>query len=278
MADLQAVQEWALVLDSQDIPNQIRRTPEGDWTLFVDLPFADRARAALQAYYEENAPEIQVADVPEYGRTWFALVVAGLLIVFFFITTPWSSGNGWLGAGAADGGLIKGGAWWRTVTALTLHIDITHVLSNAAALALFGTAVFVSFGPGLGFWLILASGAVGNLINALAHPAAHSGVGASTAVFGAVGILAGAQFARHRWHGRPGSMWSPILAALLLFALLGTSEYADVLAHVWGLGVGLGLGLVAGRVVTEVPGRWAQWVLAGAAGCAVVGCWWLALR
>ena len=96
------------------------------------------------------------------------------------LTGERSQGAFWFVAGRADAKLILAGEFWRCVTALTLHADMPHVLGNAIFGTLFMGAVFRVLGPGLGGTLVLASGIVGNLVNAFLHGSAHSSVGAST--------------------------------------------------------------------------------------------------
>jgi rhomboid protease GluP len=45
-------------------------------------------------------------------------------------------------------------------------------------------------GPGVGLWLVLLAGTAGNALTAVAYGTQHNSVGASTAMFGAIGILA----------------------------------------------------------------------------------------
>ena len=83
------------------------------------------------------------------------------------------------------------GEWWRAVTALTLHLDQAHLLGNL----LFGVAIgFLAgraFGPGIAWASILAAAAVANYADMLISPSTHRAVGASTAVFAALGLLVG---------------------------------------------------------------------------------------
>src|SRR5438132_399884 len=76
-------------------------------------------------------------------------------------------------------------------------------------------------GPGLGTWLVLLAGAGGNALNAWVHVAHHTSIGASTAVFGALGILGGLQFGRLRGRRRA---WLALAATLALLALVGSDE------------------------------------------------------
>ena len=76
--------------------------------------------------------------------------------------------------------LILAGELWRAVTALTLHADHAHLLSNAIACALFLSVVCGALGAGVGSALVLLAGAGGNLANALLHGSHRVSVGAAT--------------------------------------------------------------------------------------------------
>jgi rhomboid protease GluP len=279
---LDQVREWALVLDAEDIPYHIAREPEGGWTLVVSPEDMARTAVALSAYHDENVALVSAAADPPpariRGAPYFGLVVSALLAGFFLVTGPRMGDAPWFARGAGNAEAFLAGETWRAVTALTLHADGGHILANALVGALFFGAVFGLFGPGVGLWLILLSGAGGNLINMWIRGPGYSGVGASTAVFGAVGILAGAQFARRRRPGVDrGRALVPVLAGLGLLLLLGSSPETDVLAHAFGFLVGVGIGFAARRAIRRPLGPVLQWSLAAAAIAAVVACWMLAL-
>jgi rhomboid protease GluP len=204
-------------------------------------------------------------------------VIAALLVGFFAVTGP-RGPNVWFDQGSASARPILSGEVWRTVTALTLHADLAHVLSNAIACLVFITAVAWWFGPGVGTWLVLLAGAGGNALTALAHGPSFNAVGASTAIFGALGILASRQFvARRQGRGSGHKGWVVIAASLALLGMLGTAPGSDVLAHVFGLLVGGLLGIGPALAQRRPLGRSSQWVLALAAGALVLACWRLAL-
>jgi rhomboid protease GluP len=164
------------------------------------------------------------------------------------------------------------------VTALTLHADLAHVLSNAIACLVFITAVGWWLGPGVGTWLVLLAGAGGNALTALAHGPSFNAVGASTAIFGALGILAARQFvARRRGRASGHKGWVVIAASLALLGMLGTAPGSDVLAHVFGLLVGGLVGIGPALAQHRPLGRSSQWALALAAGALVLACWRIAL-
>jgi membrane associated rhomboid family serine protease len=89
---------------------------------------------------------------------------------------------------------------------------------------------------------VVAAGAGGNILNALIRPPLHTSIGASTAVFAAIGLLAALQQRRGR---RSDGLhnWAPLAGGVMLLTFLGLSgEQTDVLAHVFGFLAGLGLG------------------------------------
>lgn len=272
--------EWALVLASAQIPHRVARDGPG-WVLLVPAAEAHQARAALAAYDEETRLEPDAA-IPEGAsfRLASAIGVAFgvLLLAFFAVTGPPVAGSRWFERGAAASWRIVGGEPWRAVTALTLHVDAVHVAGNAVAVAVLLPAVLQRLGPGGGLVLVLLAGTVANLAGAIAHGPRYVVVGASTATFGAVGILAAlrlfpaAAAARTRW--RP---WIVLVASLVLLAILGAGRGADLLGHALGLLAGGALGLAAGAALRRPPGPAVQWLLVVAAALAVVGCWWLAL-
>jgi rhomboid protease GluP len=272
--------EWAVVLAASGIPHWMRQRLDG-WALIVPPDDAGLALQTLAAYDRENARDGGAAGqaaAPAPPATIAGAVVALLLIGFFAITGPRAGASAWFQRGSADAARIVAGEWWRTVTALTLHADAPHLLGNAVSLGVLATAVCWYLGPGVGLWLLLLAGAGGNALTAVAHRADHVSVGASTAVFGALGVLTALRILGARRGGlSTRRSWVVIAASLALLALLGTGPHADVLAHLFGFLVGGGLGLLValgrGRVVPAPL----QWLLVVAAGAAMVGAWRLAL-
>src|SRR2546426_642461 len=167
---------------------------------------------------------------------------------------------------------------WALIVA-TLDADASHLLGNAAASVVLVGAVSRELGPGLGLWLVLLAGAGGNALTAVAHSAHHASVGASTAIFGAIGILATTRVVARGRSGRAARKpWVVLAACLALLALLGTSPDADILAHLFGLLVGGVLGLATGFALPSAPRPAVQWVLALAALGTLVVSWLCALQ
>jgi membrane associated rhomboid family serine protease len=187
-------------------------------------------------------------------------------------------GKDWFSAGAAQTGRIFAGEWYRVITALGLHADLGHLSSNLVAGSLFGFFASEVLGSGLAWLMILIAGSAGNAINAFFQPASHTSVGASTGIFGALGLLAVVALKyRSQWKGRL-RRWAPLAAGLMLLAFMGTAgERVDVGAHVAGFAAGGALG--AGVLVLGSPAVSRRLNLACAMGAFVVflGAWLIAL-
>ncbi len=277
------LEEWFLVLASQGIAAQVRRV-DAEFALEVAEADAERAREAIDRYERENPP----AEVPARPGLAAAGTAAGDaspgvwaalgLLAFFAVTGPRRAAVRWFDAGSADAARILDGELWRTVTALTLHADLLHAASNALFGAIFFAAACHLLGSGLALLLVLLAGAGGNLVNASFHGTAHVSVGASTAVFGAVGLLGGAGVVRRRRGGARGRRaWTPVAAGLGILAMLGASERTDLWAHLFGLGAGGVLGLACAVRLEAPPRRGVQALLGALAALALLYCWAVAL-
>jgi membrane associated rhomboid family serine protease len=280
-ADHNLAREWELVLLAQGLSPSVRQSA-GGVVLSVAEEEADRARAALLAYDNENP--LKLVDRPETASSASLLagsVVSGIFIlVMFCVTAVWVPTLSWIERGGADAYRILHGELWRTVTALTLHADVGHAVSNAVAAAIFFGMVSSLLGLGFGCSLVLLAGAGGNLANAFLHGSPHVSIGASTAVFGAVGVIGGLSMAKHRRRASSRRRaWLPIAAALALLGMLGTGgARVDVWAHLCGLLVGAVLGIAAASIAPRPPGFGIQWACGSAAVGVLIYSWTLAFR
>jgi len=279
-SDHNLAEEWELALVAQGLSPSLDRTRDG-FVLSVPEGEVERALVGLSAYERENPRELRARDEPAEPPDLVAgASIAGILLLFFFITVVWQPASQWFERGSADADRILLGELWRTVTALTLHANLAHALSNSIGITLFLGALSSFLGPGLSSALILLAGAGGNLANALVHGSAHVSVGASTSVFGAVGMLGGLGLARRGRKKVPRRRaWLPVAAALALLAMLGAGgERVDVMAHLFGFLFGGVLGLLFAFVTPRPPGLRIQWACGSAAAAVLIYCWALALR
>ncbi|MGE4544621.1 MAG: rhomboid family intramembrane serine protease [Pedobacter sp.] len=273
--------DWHLVLTSCGIDTRLQQVEDG-WHLAVPAPDLQRALYALRLYTEENRhwpPSPPTAT--SLDNAWVSACVLAALALFHNITRLHYPSLDikflpWLASGNAHVASIRSGQWWRLATALTLHSDALHLAGNILIGGVFIIRLCREVGSGTGWCLLLLAGVSGNYLNCLIQAPSHQSVGASTAVFGAIGILAALNARRHRL--RLTKRWTlPLAASLALLALLGTGgEHTDLLAHLFGFLCGLAAGWLLAPLPRPGPllNRW----LGIFAASFIVLAWWLALR
>ncbi len=237
--------EHALVLETVGVEFDIRHE-DGEYTILVAESDAARAREELHACIQENrGGSRRVLVFPHQAGVWtgvYGFVAVLLLVDVFEDHTLF--GINWAHAGRTHADLIQQGQWWRTVTALTLHADWAHLIGNIVVGGLFGLFAAQLLGSGLAWLSILIGGAAGNGINAWIQPAQHTSVGASTAVFSALGMVAAYVWTRRRH--MPASAfvrWAPLVSGIVLLGYFGAGGgRTDVVAHLAGFCCGLLLG------------------------------------
>ena len=266
--------EWGVVLTALAVPCSLREEPDG-WTVAVAPADVATALDALDAYDRENTERVErVVAAASRPLTFTGVYVALLLLALFAVSGPRAGRSAWFERGSADAARIAAGEWWRAVTALTLHADAPHVLGNAVAVALLVSVVCQAVGSGVGLWLVLLAGVIGNLAAALAQRGPHISVGASTAIFGALGILATLRVtAPIRVPLGARRPWVILAATLVLLVVFGVGPDVDVLGHLFGLLAGLGVGLLGAVIVRRPLPALLQWLLVLAAAAALAGAW-----
>ena len=276
---LAACEERALVLRAVGIVSEIAH--EGDsYVLYVPMEYERDALDHLNAFTRENVkPPPRPRPILHEGASGGVLAYFLVLVAIAWLASIDAFGQPWFDAGRMQAGRVADGEVWRTVTALTLHLDVAHLLSNLGFGSLFGYFCGQLLGPGTAWAAILLGGALGNLATALVQSPAHRAVGASTAVFAALGLLATSSLRLHMTTGQSWAYrWGPLIAAVALLGFTGTGgERTDVTAHATGFLAGALLGLVATRIDPVVlKSRRLQRVAALAAMTGVVGAWLIA--
>jgi membrane associated rhomboid family serine protease len=247
---------YRLVLDASGIPSRATRRPTG-WVM--EIPRTHRASAitAIRLYIKENAGAPPLKRLPASGglKTFSAGYVTAALVALNLALRSGFERNLFIQIYGADAAAILDGQLYRCVTALLFHADWAHLTANAVGLLVFGTAVAVAAGPGIGWLLILLCGAGGNLLTALWYGEGHISIGASTAVFASVGLCSAFTVVLHlRQKDGLRRAWLPMAAGLALLGFVGASPNADLLAHLFGFGCGLAIGvLFAWRIAKRLP-------------------------
>ena len=257
------VEELVLVLNARGVGVPLARAdgPEGPrWALFVEESDGPRAQAELDMYRRENSswPRRLAPYEPRSGAwTGSAWYVAILMVCFAFEGDPMGAWR----AGIADSTAILSGNLALAISALLLHADLLHLVGNLFFGALFGFLVGAEIGSGPAWLGILVAGGLGNALNALLYGAwlgiEHRSLGASTAVFGAVGILSVLEWARRK--GGADSGWRKLAPPVMAFVMLGlygaAGERTDVSAHALGLAAGALVGLALRPLRAHLKGR-----------------------
>jgi len=268
---------YSLILNSVGIGNRIITVDDG-FRIQVPSAMEDVALEAISRYHAENpvvrqeSTEHSLSRLPIKPISGFCIALL-LLVVHLAVTTS-SAPQDYTDVFGADSIRILQGEIYRCVTALLLHADAVHLVGNMVGIVLFGGAVSSVAGSGVGWMAILFCGILGNYLNAFAYDTRHLSIGASTSIFGAVGILSAFQAVRAK---RTGKGWKQAGLALGgglgLLAFLGTSARSDLGAHLLGFLVGGGIGAAYGRrnYGEKVPAL--QCVSGMVAAALVVGAW-----
>jgi len=276
--------EFSLMLEARGIEHEVQGTeipePAGSWILTVPPASVHRAYEEITRYSAERSVprSIPVSTEPFPGAAIGAIGYVLILLLTAYCAGIGLFGVDWLSVGALDAG--SGREWWRALTALTLHLDQEHLLGNLLFGVVAGIAAGRLLGPGVAWASILGAAAIANYAEALIAPVTHRAVGASTAVFAALGLLAGLAWrqqltrSQRRWY-----RWSPLVAGICLLTLLGAGDaHVDVLGHALGFLFGVGVGWLYARAgMPRSRGRPLQIATGAAAVLLILTAWIFAL-
>jgi membrane associated rhomboid family serine protease len=271
--------EYSLVLEARGIEHEVRESGDSGLltvpTPLVHLAYEEISRYSAERDVPRSAPSL-VEPFP--GAGFGAIGYALILLLTAYCAGVGLFGADWLSLGALDAAAAR--EWWRALTALTLHLDQEHLMGNLLFGALAGMAAGRLLGPGVAWASIVGAGALANYVEILIAPATHRAVGASTAVFAALGLLAGLAWRQRltlrerRWY-----RWAPLIAGICLLTLLGAgNEHVDVLGHALGFLFGVGVGWLYARAgIPRHRGRRLQVATGVGAVLLVSAAWLLAL-
>ena len=244
--------ELGLVLTSAEIANQISHH-SGKWWLSVEAKDEASALQELAAYRRDNPVGENVIKrrIPLFGGSFAgAFIYAATICLIGSVSSSEATRDIWMSTGQMNSDMFLQGQVWRATTALTLHADAQHLMSNLAFGCVFGMMAGRILGGGIAWLSIVGAGTLGNGLNAIMRSESHLSIGASTAVFAALGVMVA-----HALHPRFVSSekrfkrWSPLIAGVLLLAFVGVGgERTDVGAHVTGFVSGMVIGWLAARL------------------------------
>lgn len=276
-----ACAERSLVLTSLDIPHEIFQEIDR-YVLAVPSEFAERAKFELWQYAEENRSRQRSTPpppMPTRDPLPGILFYIGAIGLFAWLAADSVLGHDWLARGRIDGRALRSGELWRPFTALTLHLNLRHLVGNMGFGALFGFFAGRMAGSGVGWLAIVLAAALANSVNTLLLDPSHRSIGASTAVFAALGLASGFVWrakllTQERWPYR----WGPVVGGIALLAFTGTgSENTDVGAHLMGFVCGFLAGMLLTRLGSLLSVPRVQLTCGTVALALLIGSWWIAL-
>ncbi|MBS0418880.1 MAG: rhomboid family intramembrane serine protease [Proteobacteria bacterium] len=275
---LRECNERAFMLYAVGIASAIARDGV-DFVLLVDENDAPSAANHLQLYERESLyrpppppPPPKLHPHAVRGSVGYALVVIG--VAFAISEGLWRLDA--FDVGELNAALVQQGQWWRVWTALTLHLDGLHLLANTVFGVWFGYLASRLMGVGNAWLFVVLGAGFANWVEGYFGPPGHLSVGASTAVFTALGLLSGFSWrTRLAYPQRWALRWAPLVAGIVLLSWTGTGgesldqtgttvgsgQTVDVLAHALGFAVGLGGGAIAAlKAATRMLDRVPQWL------------------
>lgn len=291
-----ACEERAFVLTAVGIDSHVLPV-EGGFALMVEQPLREHALHHLWQYEQERVhrPRPPQRFEPQ-PRAWLGSVVYVLLLLL----PPFALAQGWLRtdpyeAATLNPALIRGGEWWRALTALTLHWDAAHLLGNLGGGALLGYSAAQVWGNARAWLLIFLAAVLANVIEAWVGIPNYVSAGASTAVFAALGLVTAFAW-RTRGHrfGHPLARWGPLVAGVAMLGFFGAgsnvpvagmpapdllafedSGSTNVLAHLLGFACGVLAGVIAAAprgmlFIAFIPARLAATLIPAALALAWV--------
>jgi len=241
--------ELTLHLQSIGIDAHVQPAQTFLYQVVAPLDQAERGAQMLEEFDDEAALEqqalmLQTQSLTEqlpyrHGFAWVAGLIISNIALWWLLEQHGGSKNHTtlLRLGAITSSHLRHGEWWRLLSAQFLHVGLEHLFVNMTVLALLGGLALRMLGPGRLLTTYLFAGTVGNIAGYLFGSAFALKAGASGAILGLLGAVAGVRLklmlrgetSRFRaWH---------ILGMLLAFygMVVGVRPESDHIAHVGGI-------------------------------------------
>ncbi|ASS75129.1 hypothetical protein CIG75_09150 [Tumebacillus algifaecis] len=148
---------------------------------------------------------------------------------------------------------VRLGEWWRLLSSVFLHYELTHIAFNMVTLYFFGRIAERIFGLPRFMVIYVLAGVAGSLLSVAFSP--HNSLGASGAVFGLFGaLLAFGQFNRKAFAMTIGTSVYALLAINLIFGFIMPN--VNNFAHIGGMIGGFLSAMAVGVPNTPNNKRW----------------------
>jgi rhomboid protease GluP len=219
--------------------------PNG-FSLLVETSDIESIRHLLSSPSVIQKRLLQSEPAPTKSRVGPVAAFWSLVVAISLLATT-SAPEIVLRGGLLTEGILQRGEWWRPVTALTLHADFGHLMANLVAGLFVTLALAQRIGGANGILATLGAGVLGNIFAVLIRfQSPILSIGASTSVFGALGILCALPGILQQL-GRNRMSWIPLATGIVVLGIYGSGDnQTDVLAHL----AGFVAGWMIGRVIT----------------------------
>lgn len=209
---------------------------ENRFLLIVSSPEADRLRKELliSESFNHHWPPVPF-ELPIQKSSLRPTIVAVVILIICFAlqsTYPYLKDIGL----NSKQGILQNLEWWRALTAVSLHADLGHLAGNLLGLSLFSYFASRYLGSGLAWASILLVSILANATNSIisSHEDFRS-LGASTAVFAALGLISGVPVGGYFKDRKPilSRDWIiPFFSGCVLFSWMGGGDFpTDVTGH-----------------------------------------------
>lgn len=144
--------------------------------------------------------------------------------------------------------IVLDNQWWRLFTSMFLHGGMMHIVMNMFSLYIVGKGVEIYFNKLSYLAIYLSSGLVGGLVSIYIHQESI-GIGASGAIFGIFGALAGLFLAKRAYINPQSKAFMKSFGMIILLnIIIGLSiPSVDMSAHIGGLIVGIFAGFILSK-------------------------------
>lgn len=211
-----------------------------------------------------------------------SIMAINILVYFVMVAQDAYESDGALEWGAEYAPYIQQGQVWRFLTAMFLHGGRFHLASNMIALLAAGPFVERMVGRTGFLVLYLVSGFFGGVASVYDFMGMPC-LGASGAIFGVLGALAGLMFRYHVYVRRKDLIKYILLVVLLTVQTVwqlaqtktSTRGGVDVAAHVGGLISGFIIGLLMSRPIAAARRPRRDAIIAGVGLALAAGLFWL---
>ena len=254
----------ALLFASMGLKSRLQADSRDSFTVLVHADELERAHELLAEEYPEVPSQDQATDVDsrsESQPSQLGVVIAITVVcaAVFILTHKGLDPVGrarMVEMGAITWSLIEAGDYWRLLSAVFLHFDLGHIMSNMVMLWILGPHLAREMKPGPFLLTFLVAGVAGNVVSHVLSPSVAVKAGASGSIAGILGALAGLALpgGRNRPRGSRPS-WQVLGAMAAIYGMaIGFGPGRDNTAHLGGLLAGIVAGIVFSRRQAEHRG------------------------